>query len=313
MGTHQEVEGSDSLVEGKIIIIGGFKDKVFQRDIEVIDASSSRSTCPAWPDLDKGFDGANGGPIICGGYDGSDYLNQCYQFLDTRATQFCTMNERRGYSASVAVDNTTLWITGGMIGRVTHSSSYLQSTEFINHEDRQSSPGPDLPYPLSTHAIVAFDSKFLVIGGLLSNLTPTALTHYYNKREGTWQAGPKLKIPRAAHSAAVARDTATDEEYLVAVGGWSDRGYEDSVEILYPQANKWKEGPRLPGRRTCLSLARVGSTDVIAIGGQDERFNYIDTLFRLRCANRTCQWSEMPQKLNKPSRYLTAISVPNCS
>ena len=75
-------------------------------------------------------------------------------------------------------------------------------------------------------------------------------------------------------------------------------------------------GPKLPEKRVGLKLIRLGSGDVIAIGGFDGSKNR-DTLFRLRCTNRTCQWSEMAQKLNKPKSGFVAIPVPtsmtNCN
>ena len=108
------------------------------------------------------------------------------------------------------------------------------TTEFVT-KDGQTSQGPDLPLPLSSHAIVPLNSgAFILIGGYGGD---SSGTHFYEEKKG-WRPGPNLKNGRWLHTAGVLTDRVSTKQYIVAVGGCCAAG--SSLEYLeYPGSNDW--------------------------------------------------------------------------
>ena len=78
----------------------------------------------------------NGAMIVCGGTPN----NQACNLLGTNQT--FTMRENRYLAASVPINDTKLWITGGATG-----TARLSDTEFITHD--KTTAGPDLPLSIN--------------------------------------------------------------------------------------------------------------------------------------------------------------------
>ena len=120
---------------------------------EVVDLKSGKifSMAP----LGRATDCATGGlldglPVICGGYNDK----QIHSIAKDQSKCLGQLSIRRRYAASVVLSNNTLWVTGGQDQACFNP---LKSTEFIT-KDGQTSQGPDLPLPLSHHAIVPLNS-----------------------------------------------------------------------------------------------------------------------------------------------------------
>ena len=125
--------------------------------------------CKNWPDLPMDFYGATGGLIgntvlICGGYGkrNSSYrrssLDDCYSMTSQKVTLVTHLSVKRFNAASIVLNDNTLWVTGGRYSRI------LPSTEYVTISGTL--PGPDLPFPLYDHALVAINSTCsMVIGG----------------------------------------------------------------------------------------------------------------------------------------------------
>ena len=81
-----------------------------------------------------------------------------------QSTVSIEMGEARTYAASINFNETTLWIVGGEQGWTQHSS-----TEFITIDSKQQmtqSYGPELPFGISRHCMVKFNSTTIyLIGG----------------------------------------------------------------------------------------------------------------------------------------------------
>ena len=86
---------------------------------EIIDLScSGYHRCPDWVDYPLDVFGATGGllehvPLICGGYSNSEYFDECYKVTANRAVLIGTMLSKRYGAASVVINHSTLWVTGG--------------------------------------------------------------------------------------------------------------------------------------------------------------------------------------------------------
>ena len=107
--------------------------------------------CFDWVDYPIPVYGATGGllgsnPVVCGGW---PYTDECYKISAKKADLVVKMTTKRGNVASVTINGTLLWITGGADA----SNNYLSSTEFIHLEDG-TMPGPDLPIAVYGHAMI---------------------------------------------------------------------------------------------------------------------------------------------------------------
>ena len=102
------------------------------------------------------------------------------------------MSIERRLAASVPINDTYLWITGGTTfshGGV--NSKYLSSSEFLSF-DGTTMQGPTLPIALNWHAMINIkDDLSMIVGGMVKNVvngieqtSESVLTFYYNhKRE----------------------------------------------------------------------------------------------------------------------------------
>ena len=192
--------------------------------------------CNNWPDFPISVRGATGGligdiVIICGGYNGPLYVNECYSLTSEKATLVTHMSVGREYAASIVINDNTLWVTGGYYG------GYLSSTEYVKMTGTM--PGTDLPMALWYHAMVAINNTCsMVIGGLSSGGTSTS-TFYYDHNEGEWTTGPSMMQARKNHAAGIVTDEVTNENFVAVTGGFYYSAV-DSTEIL--QDGEWVQG-----------------------------------------------------------------------
>ena len=155
------------------------------------------------------------------------------------------MIEKRSGAASVALDQTTLWIVGGWNGRRTVNNTIdingiHSSTEFIKL-GQPSVKGPDLPFRIYGHSMIQYDEKSIYIIGGRQNGTISNKTWIVDPTNGfKIKEGPSLNNRRYYHGCA--KMTLNGKTILVVAGGF-DSGAMDSVEILDPLGNNvWTQG-----------------------------------------------------------------------
>ena len=109
--------------------------------------------------------------------------------------------------------------------------------------------GPDLPMPLSNHAMVNVnETHILIIGGdkkINSNIDNNSIamdkTWYFNHVTQEFINGPNLRIARAHHAAGVFIDSKSKEALVVVAGGMGENNIVlDSTEIL--RGEHWELG-----------------------------------------------------------------------
>ena len=158
------------------------------------------------------------------------------------------MSARRWTAASIVLNETILWITGGWdVNGLPHLSS-----EYIKLSG--SSQGPDLPMYLQNYAMIAINTTHsMIIGGMgvLEAIYDLDLTFYFDHGNQQWVGGPKLIQARKFHAVGIVNDQVTMTNYVIVTGGGgyyspifvSDNPYIfDSTEILLD--NQW-----LPGKK----------------------------------------------------------------
>ena len=221
----------------KFLITTGWNEDGYPRDSKILDLSiKGGSNCNDWAEFPKDVFAAAGGVIrdvvvICGGGDASTEFNECYSLNGQAATVITHMSAKRQYAASLVIDKTKLWITGGV---------YLASSEYITLEGIE--PGPELPTMLDSHALVAIDNTLsMLIGGSITENVATKTTHYFDHQSHNWIQGPDLMQARWQHAAGIVTDQVTNEKLVIVTGGFNNPGITlDSTEMLIN--NQWNQG-----------------------------------------------------------------------
>ena len=230
----------------KFLITTGWNQNGYPRDSKMLDLSiKGGSNCKDWAEFPKDVDSATGGVIkdvvvICGGGVSAggftEAFDECYNLNGKTATLITHMSAKRQYAASLVIDKTKLWITGGLN---TDTNSYLVSSEFITLEG--SKAGPELPIPIDSHALVAIDNTLsLLIGGRTTGGVTTQTTHYFDHQGHNWIQGPDLMQARRMHAAGIVTDEVTTEKLVIVTGGDHNGIRLDSTEMLFN--NEWKQG-----------------------------------------------------------------------
>ena len=226
----------------KFLITTGWNPDGFQRDSRMLDLSiKGGSNCTDWAELPKDIYLATGGVIqntavICGGGITGESFDECYSLNGKTATLITHMSAKRIYAASLVIDKKKLWITGGWNS---DTGSSLDSSEYITLEG--SEPGPNLPIPTVSHALVAIDNTLsLLIGGRNIESAQIQTTNYFDHQAHNWIQGPDLMQARMAHAAGVVTDEVTTEKLVIVTGGEYNGIRLDSTEMLFN--NEWKQG-----------------------------------------------------------------------
>ena len=190
-------------------------------------------------------------PIICGGeileddWNGDGIQRSRLElennFIVGKSMYYIQLLEKRFCAASVALNKTNLWVTGG--SRESFSKD-LPSTELISlHQPPVK--GQDLPFTVAYHSMTLIDSKTMfLIGGMQDS----------NISKNTWiidptknfeiKSGPDLNEERGGHSCSKMK--IDGKTYLIVAGGTNEstNNYLDSVEILDTTSldQAWKLG-----------------------------------------------------------------------
>ena len=174
----------------------------------------------------------------CLGGDNLLASDECYGLDARKTTNFTKMSTRRAFAASVVLNQTTIWISGGRYD----TDSYLSSSEFIPKEGTV--PGPELPNPMDAHVMTKISNEFvLIIGGRSSNILFSDKT-FECDHEGDCTHGPSLKTARHSHSVGIVIDEVTQKKLVIAAGGYgSNCALLQSTEIL--ANNEWISGTYL--------------------------------------------------------------------
>jgi hypothetical protein len=205
---------------------------------EIIDLDDSSNHCQVLEDYPIAVQGAVGGflnqgdPLVCGG--GYPATNVCH--VVNQPGQSSEMLEERWYSASLTLNSSHLWITGGSNGNVR-----LQTSEFVSI-GQPSVQGPDLPYAVYRHCLVGVNSSTaLLCGGYNGQYLNEC--HYMDLEDHSWSPGPSMMTKRRLHSCGIFKSAAHQgRNIVIAAGGLNNNDNLDSVEILDLTTNTWNEG-----------------------------------------------------------------------
>ena len=220
------------------MVIGGGP---YQKQTEVMDLTDTNITCKTtYRDLESQREYAVGGlinetPIVCGGRNLPEYYDSCITFGQTKTS--IKMNEPRSSAASVVLNETTLWIMGGLAGR----SRRLKSTELITLDPATSVNGPALPKALAGSCAVKYNDTHIYLTG--SSNQVWIYNTMLNPGSSSWTEGPRMNNARGYHGCTVLHHD--QRSWLVLAGGLNDDDAFKSMEILDPNKNKWVQGENI--------------------------------------------------------------------
>ena len=190
---------------------------------ELIDLSlDDDDQCFNWMDYPLELYAATGGflgntPVICGGSSFGQDMDECYSLNGERSKFVTKMSETRSGAASIVLNETILWITDG----------WDATSEYITVMG--SSPGPNLPMALGSHALIAINrTHSMVIGGTYSDYLD--LTFFFDHGTQQWIDGPRLLQARAHHAVGIVNDQVTMANLVIVTGG--HRGIDSTGSTL---------------------------------------------------------------------------------
>jgi hypothetical protein len=223
-------------VSGKVLVTTGSPDAISVKS-EVIDLEDVSNICQDLEDYPIQVQGAVGGllnqgdPLVCGG--GYPGTNVCY--VVNQPGQSSEILEERRFSASLTLNRTHLWITGGY-----NDNGWLKTSEFVSI-GQPSVKGPDLPYAVDFHCLVGVNSSTaLLCGGY--NGGDLNECHYMDLEDHSWSQGPSMMTKRRYHSCGIFKSAAHQGRNIVIAAGGNTGAYLDSVEFLDLTTNTWIEG-----------------------------------------------------------------------
>ena len=231
------------------------------------------------------------------------------------------MSIHRAYPASVIINNTNLWVTGGLTYGTSLETLYqsLDSTEVIDAQYKTHTQGPKLPQKLYGHCALSINQKeVMIVGGYqgetIWDARATSTTHFYHFDDG-WRPGPDMMVPRADLACTIL-EAQNGLKFVVATGGGSGGfvDYEDlkSTEVYSLVENRWFWGPDLPLKLAAHSMVALGNK-VYVIGGVTPGNALVGiTQSKIyEMDEKMDQWRQMEQKLSVARYYTTVLVVPD--
>ncbi len=155
----------------------------------------------------------------------------------------------------------------------------------------------DLPVPVDSAAVAAYQGKIWVAGGLTNNGdTKLTSTYVYDPATDKWSEGPELPRP-ISHAALVATPW-----NLYFLAGWIQAGGSKQVLKLSADQSAWEQDVDLPENRVDGAAAFDG-TGILFAGGSRPGGVASDAIFSLRDG----AWKQVG-KLSVPRQKLSATT-----
>merc|ERR1712004_519577 len=302
MVQHFEMEQSTQINQTtpKILVVGGDDTRM---KTELWPGSKTQCDLPDFPIEIRGAVGFNTakGPVICGG----EGENRCFLLKQHQWMPFSNMTTSRTFASATEVNNDQTLIIGGY----DENGNDLQTTELISSSG--SVKGKDFPTTIYSHCSFKINSTHALVTGGRQDGSYSASTWFVDLTTTTVTPGPKMTSARSSHSCStfnLGRKT-----FGVVAGGYDYPNVLDSTEWidLEEDSATWTEGPKLP--RGLWGHTLVESTQgTYALGGYDGSNNRSE-VFQLDCPGnqiQSCQWQEMPEKLEFGRVHHVSLSLP---
>jgi len=249
------------------------------------------------------------GPTVCGGIGGG---TKCFFYSkEHQWMPWTNMGTARREASAIQINPNQALIIGGK----DENGNALKTTELISFSG--SEEGNKFPVRIHNHCSFPLNATHgIVTGGIQDGPYPSGYTWYVDLTTTRVTPGPTMKTGRRSHGCSVFQH-GTKSYGIVSGGRYSD-GLLDSTEIieLDQESPTWTEGPKLPRKLAFLTLVQT-SQGIYAMGGWNGG-NYADNsrteVLQLDCPGdqiSSCQWLEMPEKLDFARSGHVSIPLPD--
>ena len=289
---------NDSFVEDAslVAIVGGYP--AFY-DVEILNVTSTvaNSNCekPTNHPIRNGAVSTifNGTLFTCGGWTGSfRSSDQCYQYDKTsdQWTQAWKMTLARLYSASVMINQTHWWITGGY-----SSSSSTALTEICNIPLRQCSAYQPLPTSSAFHTMLKVNETHFIMCGEGQKVW------IFDQIEEQWTDLPATDYNHDEGICCMVFNEG--EKEVVVAGGVST----NTAEIYNFATEKWRMTDSITDdSRLYRSQSVPHGNSFLVIGGHSSVNK--DKVLYFNPSTET--WDELPVKLQRARNVFAAVAIP---
>merc|ERR1712062_966603 len=283
----------------KILVVGGIGAG---NKTELWPGSKTQCDLPDFPIKIRGAFGFNTvkGPVICGG----EGENRCFLLKQHQWMPSPNMTTARKFASATEVNNDETLIIGG--GDENYND--LKTTELISSSG--SVKGKDFPTTIYSHCSFKINSTHALVTGGVQDGSPSssASTWFVDLTTTTVTPGPKMTSRISYHGCSTFN---LGRKTFGVVAGGLDYNWNllDSTEWidLEEDSPTWTEGPKLPRVLTGLTLVET-TQGTYALDG-----NLRSEVLKLDCPGnqiQSCQWQEMPEKLEVGRSYHVSLSLP---
>ena len=322
-------------VSHKLLVISGYQNTNYRDDVvktEVIDLDDATNACQNQPNFPVKTHGSTAGLIevlgrngalVCGGTYPFNLDPICYAIFDD-ATNVIGMSIHRAHAASVLINNTNLWVTGGLTPsnplEPLEELYSLSSTEVIDAQYKTHTQGPKLPQKLFRHCALSINQKEVMIlggyqGDTIWDAQGISTTYFYHFDHG-WRLGPDMMVARGDFGCTIL-EAQNGLKFVVAAGGANkgllDPQYLKSTELYSLTENRWFWGPDLPLNLVAHSMVSL-ENKVYVIGGFTPGGNSwlgITQSKIYEMDENMDQWTQMEQQLSEARSYASVLVVPD--
>ncbi len=208
---------------------------------------------------------ASGLVLLAGGHDGGDARDPASigaELYDPSSGQWTVtgsmLSPRRSGHTLTRLSDGRILIAGGSAYQTKGAGPYAQaSAELYDPASGRWTSTGSMTVPRTAHvATLLSDGSVLVVGGYLSNLTPTRRAEIYDPSSGTWASTGSLATVRLAGSAALLPDGR-----VLVVGGGDGEGTV-AADVYDPARRTWTTiegtgGPRCVAHLVALTDGRI--------------------------------------------------------
>jgi len=243
------------------------------------------------------------GPTVCGG------LREKRCFFYSKEHQWMpwtNMGTARHQASALQINPNQALIIGG----ADDNWDDLKTTELISSSGSEARK--DFPVTIAYHCSFTINSTHGMVAGGYQDVSSSS-TWFVDLTTTRVTPGPTMKTGRTYHGCSVFQHGA--KSYGIISGGQYGSDRLDSTEIIDfdQESPSWTEGPKLPRKLDGLTLVQT-SQGTYAMGGDDSGGNDRNEVLQLDCPGdqiSSCQWLEMPEKLDFARSGHVSIPLPD--
>jgi len=238
------------------------------------------------------------GPMVCGGRGGE---NKCFLYKNHQWMPSTNLRTPRETASAVQIDPNQAIIIGGY----DENGNDLKTTEVISSTG--SEEGKEFPVTIYAHCSFKINSTHALVTGGLQDGSRSASTWFVDLATTRFTPGPKMTSRRSGHACSTLQ---LERKTFGVVAGGDYLGSTEWID-LEEESPTWSEGPKLPIRMDGLNMVKT-TQGTYALGGHDGS-NVRSEVLHLDCPgdqSQSCQWQEMPEKLEVGRIGHVSLSLP---